>query len=173
MSITEKSDVIKSLFSLLEENEKRVDALENKLEIIEQKISGKYRLEKPVNKKSSIVKRPSTRSILVVDDDKKLASSFKLILESSGYVVDVANTGFAAHIKITRNTYDLVILDWHLQDIFGDKIAETIKKQSKDTKIIFITGYSYLLDEFEQEDEILMKPIDPDHLLDTIANTIA
>ncbi len=115
---------------------------------------------------------PITRSILVVDDDKKLASSFKLILESAGYTVDMAHNGFSAHIKITKNTYDLVILDWHLQDVIGDQIAETIEKRNSDTKIIFITGYSYLLDEFDRENEILLKPIEPNDLLETVANNI-
>ena len=41
--------------------------------------------------KKSKVKKPVTQSILVVDDDKKLASSFKLILEGEGYNVDIAH----------------------------------------------------------------------------------
>ena len=111
----------------------------------------------------------AARTILVVDDDKKLASSFKLILESAGYIVEVANTGFSAHILVTKNFYDLVILDWHLHDAFGDQIADTIEKRYSETKIIFITGYGYILDEYERENLILMKPIDPDYLLETVA----
>jgi CheY-like chemotaxis protein len=99
------------------------------MDIIEQKIAGNYNPNKISKDKPSSMKRPGAQSILVVEDDKKLASSFKLILESEGYVVDMAHNSFSAHIKITKNTYDLVILDWHLQDVIGDQIADTIKKK--------------------------------------------
>lgn len=172
-SFKKKSDAIGSLFTRLEENEKRVTSLENNYENIESSSVNSAYIE-VVNENDSLpVKMPKTRSILVVDDDKKLAASFKLILESAGYVVDMAHNGFSAHIKITQNTYDLVLLDWHLQDVIGDQIAETIEKRTDETKIIFITGYSYLLDEFDRENEILLKPIEPNDLLETVANNIA
>jgi hypothetical protein len=39
MSITEESEAIAALLALLEKNEKRVDYLEKKMDIIEQKIA--------------------------------------------------------------------------------------------------------------------------------------
>jgi CheY-like chemotaxis protein len=164
----DNGDVLRSLHSLLEENEKRVDTLETKLKIIEQKDSANSS-EIVYENKSTPEITSEARTILVVDDDEKLTTSFKLILENAGYVVEVANTGFNAHILVTKNFYDLVILDWHLHDIFGDQIAETIEERHSETKIIFITGYSYILDEYERENEILLKPIDPDYLLETVA----
>jgi CheY-like chemotaxis protein len=166
--IDENSDVFRSLQILLEENEKRVDTLEKKLKIIEQKNAENSSEIVYENKSTPEITSPA-RSILVVDDDRKLTSSFKLILESAGYIVEVANTGFNAHILVTKNFYDLVLLDWHLLDIFGDQIAETIKEKHHETKIIFITGYTHLLDEYNRENEILLKPIDPDYLLETVA----
>ena len=83
--------------------------------------------------------------------------------------MDVANTGFTAHVMVTQNYYDLVLLDWHLRDALGGQIAETIERKHNDTKIIFITGYEYVLDELGPESQVLMKPIDPDFLLDTVA----
>ena len=165
--IEENSNLFRSIHNLLEENEKRVDNLAKKLKIIDQKNSDNS--SEIVNENKSTGITSPARTILVVDDNKKLASSFKLILESAGYIVEVANTGFSAHILVTKNFYDLVLLDWHLQDGFGDQIAETIEKKHSETKIIFITGYGYILDEYERENEILLKPIDPDFLLETVA----
>jgi len=167
--IEENSDVFRSLHSLLEENEKRVDALAKKIEIIEQE-NARYSSEVVSEIKSIPEKTAAARSILVVDDDKKLTESFKLILESAGYIVEVANTGFTAHILVTKNFYDLVLLDWHLHDAFGDQIADTIEKKHKETIVIFITGYEYILEKYERKNQILMKPIDPDFLLETVAN---
>ncbi|MCW4011683.1 MAG: response regulator [Candidatus Bathyarchaeota archaeon] len=166
--IEENSDVFRSLHSLLEENEKRVQTLEKKLLKFDQKNSGAS-CEKVSSQKSLSVNTLPARTILIVDDDKKLTSSFKLILENAGYIVEVANTGFTAHILVTKNYYDLVLLDWHLHDAFGDQIADTIEKRHIETKIIFITGYAYILDEYKRENEILLKPIDPDFLLEKVA----
>jgi len=167
--IEENSDVFRSLHSLLEENEKRLDTLAKKIEIIEQE-NARYPKEIVSETKSIPEKTAAARSILVVDDDKKLTESFKLILESAGYIVEVANTGFTAHILVTKNFYDLVLLDWHLHDAFGDQIADTIEKKHKETIVIFITGYEYILEKYERKNQILMKPIDPDFLLETVAN---
>ena len=163
----ENSDLVRSFHSLLEEHEKRVDALEKKLSIIEENNSG-HSSEIAEKQSTSDLTSPA-RTILVVDDNKKLATSFKMILESAGYIVEAAYTGFTAHVLVTKNFYDLVLLDWHLQDGFGDQIAETIEKRYEETVIIFITGYAYILDEYERKNEILLKPIDPDHLLETVA----
>jgi len=169
MSSAEKSDELESLISLLKENEKRMDALAKKIELIEQENA---RDSNEIVSKIKLIpeKTAAARSILVVDDDKKLTESFKLILESAGYIVEVANTGFTAHILVTKNFYDLVLLDWHLHDAFGDQIADTIEKKHKETIVIFITGYEYILEKYERNNQILMKPIDPDFLLETVAN---
>jgi CheY-like chemotaxis protein len=166
--IEENSDVFRSLHSLLEENEKRMEALEKQLQNIEYKSENSSEVAYS-NQSITEITSPA-RTILIVDDDKKLTSSFKLILENAGYIVEVANTGFTAHILVTKNFYDLVLLDWHLHDGFGDQIAETIEKKHSETKIIFITGYGYILDEYERENQILLKPIDPDFLIETVAN---
>ena len=108
-----------------------------------------------------------------MDDDTKLASSFKLILESEGYNVDTANTVSSALFKMSKKTYDLVILDWNLPDITGDKVAEKIKKEHSGTAIIFITGYSDRLSDVENENDMLMKPVDPESLLRTALNNIS
>jgi len=166
----ENTEVFRSLHSLLEENEIRFDTLEKRIEIIELKNKDSGKIVKEI--KSKPEKKSVPRNILVVDDDTKLTSGFKLILESAGYNVEVANTGFTAHILVTKNYYDLVILDWHLHDVFGYQIADTIEKRHNDTKIIFITGYSYILDEYERKNEILLKPIEPDFLLETVAKSL-
>jgi len=170
--LEENSDLFRVLLSFLEENQKRMDGLTKKIDIIEQKQRGPPN-EIPKKTDSSPMKIFASRNILVVDDDKKLATSLKLILENEGYIVDLAHNGFSAHIKITRNTYDLVILDWHLGDLIGDQIAETIEKRHSETKIIFITGYSYVLDEFDRKNEIMLKPIEPDHILETVAKLLS
>jgi two-component system NtrC family response regulator len=109
------------------------------------------------------------QSILVVDDDKSLANTFKLVLQSVGFNVDTAITGLQALYKANRKNYDLVILDINLPDMLGDEVAEKIREHSEDVNIIMITGYSNFKDEVDEEElgirEVLMKPIPPEDLV--------
>jgi CheY-like chemotaxis protein len=169
LSITQKIDVLEILLSLLKENEEKLDSLIEKMEIVEETIKQDPILKMTLHEYDPTqIKEYISQNILVVDDDKSLASTFKLILEGVGYVVDVACTGGQALGMINQQDYDLVLLDLNLPDMMGDDVAEEIEKNSRHTDIIFITGYSMLKDSVEQghiEKRVLMKPIHPEELV--------
>ena len=177
MSFTEKISVLELLTNLLKENEEKLEALIEKMEIVEHTVTQNTRLSKTLKEYDSTTRVESlSQNILVVDDDRNLANSFKLILESVGYNVDTVHSGLAALYKITKKTYDLVILDWILPDMLGDEVAKKIEENHSYTDIIFITGYSMLKGEAEgqlDKKEILMKPIEPDSLLETATKRLA
>ena len=154
----------------------KLDSLIERLEIVDQTIQKDPKLSKPLNEYNSSTKVETlSHNILVVDDDKKLANTFKLILESVGYNVDTASTGLQALFKISRKPYDLVLLDLNLPDMMGDEVAEEIEKRCPETDIVFITGYSTLKGEVEShldEKEVLMKPIEPETLLEVAINRL-
>jgi DNA-binding response OmpR family regulator len=141
------------------------------MEIVDQTIKKDPRLSETLTEHDSPTSAESTsHSILVVDDDKNLANTFKLILETVGYNVDTAFTGLQALYKINRKTYGLVLLDLNLPDIMGDEVAEEIEELSRQTDIVFITGHEMLKSEVETQldmKEVLMKPIAPEDLLKT------
>src|SRR5438132_13337806 len=60
------------------------------------------------------------RAILVVDDDKQLASALQWILADQNFLVDVAFDGKEAMLKIKVNEYDLVICDLIMPGLLGD-----------------------------------------------------
>lgn len=172
MSFTEKIDVLDLLINILREHEEKLDELVARLEVVSQTI------QKDPNLKRSVMEYElgkdaeeeiSVSNILVVDDDKSLANTFKLVLQSVGFNVDTAITGLQALYKINRKQYDLVILDINLPDMLGDEVAEKIRENSDDVKIIMITGYSSFKDEVKEEElgikEVLMKPIPPEDLV--------
>ncbi len=76
--------------------------------------------ETPREYDSSTSTESMSHNILVVDDDKNLANTFKMILETVGYNVDTAFTGLQALYKINKKTYGLVLLDLNLPDVMGD-----------------------------------------------------
>ena len=60
MAITENSDDIESLIRLLKENEKKVDAIAKKMDIIERIITRNPRLSEILNEESSLVAKKPT-----------------------------------------------------------------------------------------------------------------
>ena len=179
MSFTEKIDVLDLLINILREHEEKLDSLVERLEIVSQTIL------KDATIKNALLDYEGRRDesltsglqrILVVDDDKNLADTFKLILQSVGFEVDTASTGLQTLYKLSKKLYDLVILDVNLPDMLGDEVAEKIRETSEDTNIIMITGYSRLKESLEKNDldikQILMKPIPPEELVELTKKTL-
>lgn len=115
-------------------------------------------------------------SILIVDDDRSLANTFKLVLKSVGYNnVDIATTGYDALYLANRNNYDLVISDINLPDMLGDELVERLRVKNPTLDTIMMAGYSSFKDEVDKNKrgikEVLMKPIPPEVLV-SIVNKI-
>jgi CheY-like chemotaxis protein len=174
MSLKEKIDVLDFLISILKEHEEslyeitqRLEKLSEKLESGELKPEDKKLMEEAKKEAEQVVSGKS--SILIVDDDEFLTETFKVILETVGYHVEIAATVMQAIHKTRDRNYDLIILDIKLPDINGDEVARIMKKQGKQTKIVMITGYEKLAEGLKDEPvdvkEILMKPVSPNSLL--------
>lgn len=83
----------------------------------------------------------NTYRILVVDDEEDLCEILKFNLENEGYEVDTANSAEDA-LKMDIESYNLLLLDVMMGEISGFKMANTLKKDKKTSKvpIIFITA---------------------------------
>lgn len=106
-------------------------------------------------------------SILVVEDEAKIAEIVKAYLEKDGFQVKVAHTGEKA-ISLLKERFDLIILDLMLPDMDGEDICETIRKDS-DVPIIMLTAKS---DEDDRvtglglgADDYVVKPFSPRELV--------
>ena len=80
-------------------------------------------------------------SILVVDDEPEILKALQLRLNSWGYGVDLARTGFGALEKISLNKYDAVLLDLAMPLIDGVETYKRIRNMDKKLPVIFITAY--------------------------------
>ncbi len=178
MSFTEKIDVLDLLINILREHEEKLDELVERLEIVSQTIQSDPELKRSIMEYQhglEETEETGVSNILVVDDDKNLADTFKLVLQSVGFNVDTAITGLQALYKINRKKYNLVILDINLPDMLGDEVAEKIR-ESSDVNIIMITGYSSFKDDLKEAElgikEVLMKPIPPEDLVKITKKTL-
>ena len=61
------------------------------------------------------------RAILLVDDDKQLASALQWILADENFLVDIAFDGEEALLKVKAHEYDAVICDLMMPRLRGDE----------------------------------------------------
>lgn len=115
----------------------------------------------------SPARAPSPR-ILVVDDDLDTLEGIRLLLEMSGYIVDVAETGREAIEKVRRNGADVALLDSRLPDMPGHEVAEALRRERAPRPILLvaISGLSPLESEAGASsfDAWLSKPFDVSRL---------
>ncbi len=78
--------------------------------------------------------------ILVVEDDRLLNNTLCYNLNTAGYAVDSALTKSAASNFLTKQDYDLIVLDVNLPDGNGFDFCREVKERRPDTAIIFLTA---------------------------------
>lgn len=114
--------------------------------------------------------------ILIVDDDKSIAMSLSMLLQSEGYQTDVAHTGKEAIEKSYENMYDLAILDIRLPDVEGTSLLTSLREPSPKMIKIMLTGYPMLGNAVtslnQGADAFFIKPVDIPKLLETIKDKI-
>ena len=84
------------------------------------------------------------KAVLVVDDDKQLASALQWILADENYLVDVAFDGEDALLKVKVHEYDVVICDLLMPKLRGDEFYLKAKelRPALAERFIFITGFA-------------------------------
>ena len=113
--------------------------------------------------------------ILVVEDEKKVASFLKKGLEQEYYSVDVAFDGKEGLNYIFSNEYDLIILDIIMPGVSGIDMLKELACRNKTFPVIVLRG-SVDLEEYiddlrkmgYDESDTLLKPIDLNELLGKI-----
>ncbi len=114
--------------------------------------------------------------ILIVDDEKSIRDSYRMILEYEGYEIDEAASGVRALRKIKTGLYKIVLLDLMLPDIGGIEIMERLKKEGIDVNIIVITGHGNVKDAVASTKlgafNFLEKPIEKNKLIIILRNLV-
>lgn len=108
---------------------------------------------------------PKLPKLLIIDDDAHLRESLAEVLELDGFECHQAGTaesGIDAAVKLNP---DVVIMDIQLPDSSGFQICQTLRKRSKVTILIMMTGRFLSAEEKKQgfelgADEYMTKPFD-------------
>lgn len=107
-------------------------------------------------------------SILVVDDDSRIAASLRRALIYEGYDVAVAADGPAALAQALARTPDLVVLDVMLPDLDGIEVCRRLRAAG-DVPILMLTARDTTADRVRGldsgADDYLVKPFAYEELL--------
>jgi two-component system CheB/CheR fusion protein len=119
------------------------------------------------------------RRMLIVDDNPDSAESMRLMYRMAGHEVRTIQEGGEAVEAAARLDAQVVLLDIGLPDIDGYEVARRLRAdpRTRDVLIIAITGYGREEDLRRSReagiDEHVVKPVDPDDVLDRIARGTA
>lgn len=81
--------------------------------------------------------------IAVVDDDYEIACFVRDAMREFGHSCEVFLNGAKLLAALRRDTYDLLLLDWHLPDISGFELLQRIRSDQSDTTgVIMLTNRS-------------------------------
>lgn len=125
--------------------------------------------------------------ILIIDDDRDLVESIRIVLESRKYGVRTAYNGKEGYQRIQEKSPDLIILDVMMAtDTEGFSLAYKLRNNPdyKEIPIIMVTGFTKKMAETGPEKfqhimgenwpvtQLLEKPIDPEELLSVIGGVL-
>ena len=103
--------------------------------------------------------------LLIIDDDAHLRESLAEVLELEGFDCVQAGTAHSGIEAAQKADPDVVIMDIQLPDSSGFQICQTLRKRSRQTILIMMTGRFLSSEEKKQgfelgADEYITKPFD-------------
>lgn len=113
----------------------------------------------------------AAKSILVVDDEKRIVEIVRAYLEREGYRVTAAYEGDTALEMARREHPDLIVLDLMLPGVSGWDICRALRKES-DVPIIMLTARDDVTDRVVGlelgADDYVTKPFEPKELVSRV-----
>ena len=80
-------------------------------------------------------------SILIVDDEPGVRSALGGVLRDEGYDVDAVDSGEACLERLSRQAYDVVVLDVWLPGMDGLQTLARMRERQIDTQVVIISGH--------------------------------
>jgi two-component system, NtrC family, nitrogen regulation response regulator NtrX len=116
------------------------------------------------------------KTILVVDDDKSVRDSLKMVLEFESYDVLFAENGQEALRQLAGSPIDLILLDVKMAGMDGLEVLQRVREKKAELPVIMISGHGTIETAVEATKlgafDFLPKPLDRDKLLVTVRNAL-
>jgi DNA-binding NtrC family response regulator len=115
-------------------------------------------------------------SILIIDDEKEICESMKMILEYEGYNVDYSTSPNEGIEKISSGTFSALLLDIQMPDMNGFEVIKKVKEISTSISVIIISAHGSVENAIKATKlgafDFIEKPIDRDKLLISTRNAV-
>ncbi len=82
--------------------------------------------------------------ILLVDDEPGVIKSLEVLLKHLGYYFKGVTDPLKAIEMVRNERYDMIVLDYIMQPLHGDKVVEKIREFNEDIYILLLTGHKDL-----------------------------
>jgi two-component system, NtrC family, nitrogen regulation response regulator NtrX len=115
-------------------------------------------------------------SIFIIDDEKEICESVKLILEYEGYVVDYSTNSLAGIEKISSGQYSALLLDIQMPEMNGFEVIKKVKDINPALSVIIISAHGSVENAIKATKlgafDFIEKPVDRDKLLLSVRNAV-
>lgn len=102
--------------------------------------------------------------VLIVEDEAVIADGLKQVLKQAGHAVDWVNNGEMADEALSREIYDLAVLDLGLPKIDGFQVLRRLRQRKSALPVLILTAWDSLEDRVKGldlgADDYLTKPFD-------------
>ena len=121
---------------------------------------------------------PTSKTVLIVDDEARVRELERRILEGAGYQVFEAEDGDVA-IEFLKNQtpLTLVIADVDMPNLPGDELAQQLHALRPGLKVLFVTGHVKRLFQsaplLEDNRAFLAKPFTTAGLMEAVTQLVA
>lgn len=86
----------------------------------------------------------SPYKIIAIDDDAGILDSLKTVLKRSGYDLSCYTNPLEAIEVLKKEHYDLLLLDFIMDDLHGDQVVQKIREFDSNLYILLLTGHKDL-----------------------------
>ncbi|MFZ0456376.1 MAG: sigma-54 dependent transcriptional regulator [Ignavibacteriaceae bacterium] len=116
------------------------------------------------------------KSVLIIDDEKEICESIKMILEYEDYNVDYAVKASEGLNKLEAIPFSALLLDIQMPEMNGFEVLKKIKESSNKVSVIIISAHGSVENAIKATRlgafDFIEKPIDRDKLLISIRNAV-
>lgn len=116
------------------------------------------------------------KSVFIIDDEKEICESIKMIVEYEDYFVNYSTDGSEGLTHLSANSFDAILLDIQMPGMNGFEVLKKIKELDPNSAVIMISAHSSLENAVKATKlgafDFIEKPIDREKLLIGIRNAV-
>jgi DNA-binding NtrC family response regulator len=115
-------------------------------------------------------------SIIIIDDEKEICESMKMILEYEGYSADYSTEAAEGIEKISSGSFTALLLDIQMPQMNGFEVLKKVKEIKPALSVIIISAHGSVENAIKATKlgafDFIEKPIDRDKLLISVRNAV-